>query len=83
MARQEDTCWRCGAPWASYQQPATTLRADLPAVLLVPRRQPPVAAGGIAETSGAATLDADRWVDEGGALAPERALGAARSGHSK
>lgn len=83
MARQEDTCWRCGAPWATHQQRATTLRADLPAVLQVPRRQPPVAAGGIAETSGAANLDADRWVDEGGTLAPERALVAARSGRSK
>jgi hypothetical protein len=25
MARQEDTCWRCGAVWASEDQPRTTL----------------------------------------------------------
>src|SRR4051794_37904708 len=25
MARQEDTCWRCGAPWASAAAPRTTL----------------------------------------------------------
>ena len=26
MARQEDTCWRCGSQWASEDQPRTTLR---------------------------------------------------------
>jgi hypothetical protein len=26
MARQEQTCWRCGAQWASEDQPRTTLR---------------------------------------------------------
>jgi hypothetical protein len=26
MARQEDTCWRCGTPWASAGAPRTTLR---------------------------------------------------------
>jgi predicted amidophosphoribosyltransferase len=26
MARQEDTCWRCGTQWASEDQPRTTLR---------------------------------------------------------
>ena len=26
MARQEDTCWRCGTQWASEDQPQTTLR---------------------------------------------------------
>jgi predicted amidophosphoribosyltransferase len=25
MARQEDACWRCGAQWASEDQPLTTL----------------------------------------------------------
>jgi len=25
MARQEDTCWRCGTEWASEQEPRTTL----------------------------------------------------------
>ena len=26
MARHEDTCWRCGAQWASEEGPRTTLR---------------------------------------------------------
>ena len=27
MARQEDTCWRCGAQWTFEEAPRTTLRA--------------------------------------------------------
>ena len=26
MARQEDTCWRCGTQWASEKKPRTALR---------------------------------------------------------
>jgi hypothetical protein len=26
MARQEDSCWRCGTEWASEDEPRTTLR---------------------------------------------------------
>jgi hypothetical protein len=26
MARQEDTCWRCGARWASEDAPPTRLK---------------------------------------------------------
>jgi hypothetical protein len=26
MARQEDSCWRCGSEWASEDEPRTTLR---------------------------------------------------------
>jgi hypothetical protein len=26
MARQEDTCWRCGTEWAPEEAPRTTLR---------------------------------------------------------
>jgi hypothetical protein len=26
MARQEDTCWRCGTQWASEAEPRPTLR---------------------------------------------------------
>ena len=26
MARQEDTCWRCGTQWASEKEPRTALR---------------------------------------------------------
>jgi hypothetical protein len=25
MARQEDTCWRCGTEWGSEDEPRTTL----------------------------------------------------------
>jgi predicted amidophosphoribosyltransferase len=25
MARQEDACWRCGAPWAPEDRPRTAL----------------------------------------------------------
>jgi len=60
MARQEDRCWRCGACWATEDRPRTSLR---------------VIVGG-ASTDGApvpgiAALDADRWLDEGGALDSE------------
>jgi hypothetical protein len=27
MARQEDTCWRCGTPWVAEPGPRTTLKA--------------------------------------------------------
>jgi hypothetical protein len=30
MARQEDTCWRCGAPWVAEPGPRTTLKAAEP-----------------------------------------------------
>jgi hypothetical protein len=54
MARQEDTCWRCGTRWASEDGPRTTLT---------------VIAGGASD----ALLDADRWTNEGGAVAAEAA----------
>jgi hypothetical protein len=61
MARQEDTCWRCGAQWADEDAPRTTLQ---------------VIAGGapshVAITADP-SLDADRWMNEGGSLAPEAA----------
>jgi hypothetical protein len=73
MARQEDTCWRCGARWAE-ERPPTILRLSVPAGLTM-------AAGDIEDAPGAASLDADRWVNEGGTFAaPDRAVAAARSG---
>jgi len=57
MARQENRCWRCGAHWSTEDRPRTTLR---------------VIVGGAstddARDSGVAALDADRWLNEGGAL---------------
>jgi predicted amidophosphoribosyltransferase len=57
MARQEETCWRCGAPWASEDAPPTRLK---------------VLAGG-ARAASDARQDADRWANEGGSLAFEAA----------
>lgn len=33
MARQEDACWRCGAPWAADARPATKPRLSMAAVV--------------------------------------------------
>jgi hypothetical protein len=57
MARQEDTCWRCGAQWESEDAPPTRLK---------------VLAGG-ARAASDSRLDADRWANEGGSLAFEAA----------
>jgi predicted amidophosphoribosyltransferase len=57
MARQEDTCWRCGAQWASEDAPPTRLK---------------VLAGGAHPVSDALS-DADRWANEGGSVAVEAA----------
>jgi hypothetical protein len=58
MARQEDTCWRCGARWASEDAPRTTLQ---------------VIAGGAPTHVAGAHLDADRWMNEGGGFPAEAA----------
>jgi hypothetical protein len=56
MARQEDTCWRCGTEWAtewaSEEEPRTALH-------LIP---------GDAPKQGE---DAERWTNEGGCFAAE------------
>jgi hypothetical protein len=57
MARQEDTCWRCGTQWASEDEPRTTLT---------------VIAGGARGVSDV-RLDAERWTNEGGSVAAEAA----------
>ena len=57
MARQEDTCWRCGAQWASEDAPPTRLK---------------VLAGGARPVSDT-LQDADRWANEGGSVAVEAA----------
>lgn len=76
MARQEDTCWRCGTHWATEDRPRTALRvipggapthvADAP--------QPSIAAtvAGNARDATQARLGADRWIDEGGSLGSEK-----------
>ena len=57
MARQEDSCWRCGAQWASEDTPPTRLT---------------VLTGG-AHAATDARHDADRWANEGGSVAVEAA----------
>jgi hypothetical protein len=73
VARQEDTCWRCGAGWASEDVPRTTLRliaGGAPTnVAVAPRRRIAVADNARAATE--AHLDTDRWMNEGGSFASE------------
>ena len=62
MARQENACWRCGTLWAAEDEPRTRLT---------------VIAGGAttARAASDASLDADRWTDEGGRVDSEVATG--------
>jgi hypothetical protein len=64
MARQEDSCWRCGAQWATEDAPLTTLR-----VIAGGRAERPSAELALAE----ARLQADRWTNEGGSVGAEPA----------
>src|SRR5438093_13599278 len=64
MARQEDACWRCGAQWASEEVAPTTLRAISGGQLARP----------VAELApSAASVDDDRWMNEGGSVGSEPA----------
>ena len=67
MARQEDTCWRCGTQWASEDEPQPTLRLIAGGV-----RDDP-AAPAIAVAVKAAYADAARWADEGASVVAEGA----------
>ena len=70
MARQEDSCWRCGAQWASEDVPSTTLR-----VIAGGRLEPP-----ITEIARAKTRAADAgWANEGGSDGSEVAAGSLRA----
>ena len=62
MARQAETCWRCGTQWASEDETRTRLR--------VIRGGVPAAAGGQRPVS-AGRIDIDRWAGEGGSLVSE------------
>jgi RNA polymerase subunit RPABC4/transcription elongation factor Spt4 len=82
MARQEDTCWRCGARWASEDTPRTTLHVITGGarthVAAAPDRRIAVAVGDNARAATEAHLDADRWMNEGGSFDSE-ATGALRA----
>jgi hypothetical protein len=73
VARQEDTCWRCGAAWASEDVPPTTLRLIAGGastnVSVAPHRRIAVADNARAATE--AYLDTDRWMNDGGSFASE------------
>lgn len=73
MARQEETCWRCGAQWVSEDGPRTRLR-------VIPGGMPAAVAGNERALI-QARIDMDRWVDEGGSVPIEAAalLGATTS----
>jgi hypothetical protein len=67
MARQQDTCWRCGSQWASEDAPRTTLEAIAGGAQVEPRPVPAIAIA--ASTASVARLDADRWANQGGFVA--------------
>jgi hypothetical protein len=62
MAGQEDTCWRCGAQWASEDVPRTTLRVIAGGRLTPPATEPAHAAAmldaGVGSEAVAVALDA-------------------------
>jgi hypothetical protein len=62
MARQEDTCWRCGVAWAPEEEPRTTLH-------LIPAAAP---------RANEVRLDAERWTNEGGSFVSAVAVAARR-----
>jgi hypothetical protein len=82
MARQEDTCWRCGARCASEDAPQTTLQVMAGGAPMhvagAPRPRIAVAVADNARAATEAHLDADRWMNEGGSFDSE-AAGALRA----
>ena len=69
MAREEDSCWRCGVQWATETAPRPALHA-----IAGEARAP-------ASAKAATAADADRWMNEGGSIdseapAPLRAVSA-------
>jgi hypothetical protein len=60
MARQAETCWRCGTRWAAEDEPRTRLRLI--------RGGAPAGGAGDEHTARAASIDMDRWAGEGGGL---------------
>jgi hypothetical protein len=72
MARQEDTCWRCGTQWASEDGPrTTTLKVIIGGAQAEDRPEPAIAVA--ARAASDARLDTERWANEGGSFASEAA----------
>ena len=60
MARQEDTCWRCGTRWDAEEQPATILPLPVRPLPAVPPGDVAVATGTASRPDdGATTADRD------------------------
>ena len=62
MARQAETCWRCGTQWASEDETRMRLR-------VIPGGVP--AAAGTQRAVSAGRIDSDRWAGDGGSLVSE------------
>jgi hypothetical protein len=71
MARQEDTCWRCGTQWASEDDPRTTLTVIAGAAQVDEHPGQAIAVATRAVSD--ARTDADRWTNEGGSFVTETA----------
>lgn len=77
MARQEDTCWNCGAPWQNVLANPGPLRLvhDRATERRVGTDHPAAPATVTADAGAVATAQAqdesDRWTDEGGRVAVE------------
>ena len=69
MARQEDTCWRCGTEWASEDAPRTTLRVIAGGQPAAERAELAIAVA--ARAASDARLAVDRWANEGRAYASD------------
>jgi hypothetical protein len=69
MARQEDTCWRCGTQWASEDAPRPTLKVIPGGAQAADRAEPAITVA--ARAASDARLAADRWANEGGSYAAE------------
>ena len=72
MARQEHTCWRCGARWASEDGPRTTLKLIVGGAHADDRARPAIAVAAQAVADG--RVDADRWANEGGSFDTDAAV---------
>jgi hypothetical protein len=74
MARQEDTCWRCGTQWSTEDVPRTTLHVIAGGAQTEDRHAAPAIAIAVAvHPASDGTADLERWADEGGSVAAEAA----------
>ena len=72
MARQEDTCWRCGTEWASEDAPRTTLKVIPGGAQAANRAEPAIAVA--ARAASDARLAVDRSANEGGSYASDASV---------